>query len=270
MPVFNSVNYLQNAIDSVTGQTWQDWRLLILDAGSTDGSVEVAANAAKSDRRITCIVAADNGQYDALRTGFNESRADILSWLNADDLLPPWSMETASVYFNGGESWIIGQPSLWDAEGRQVGVKPLGPIPRWMISSGFFNDRFLGCLQQESMYFSAELWQGLHHEHRERFANFSLAGDFFLWTQFAQQTRLRVVPSVLGGFRLHGCNRSQIDPQAYVDEARRCGAVVPPSWIAKKLRSSYDYLSSVGAVLSFRRSAAKLYHSILDGAHEHE
>lgn len=268
MPVYNCKDYIQSAIASVRAQTWNNWKLSILDAGSTDGSAEIASDAAKADSRITSLVAADDGQYDALRSGFDRSRADVLSWLNADDLLSPWSMETAAVYFNHGERWITGQPGLWDRQGRQVGVKPLGQIPRWMISHGFLNDRFLGCLQQESTYFSASLWNGLDCQQRDRFAQFKLAGDFYLWYQFAQATQLRVVPSVLGGFRVHGSNRSAINAEAYVDEAHECGAVIPPSWIAKRLRSANDYLSALGAVLNFRRSAAKLHTSSLESTYE--
>ena len=261
-PVLNGGAFLRHAIASVRAQTWPDWTLSILDAGSTDGSVKVAEAAAAEDARITVAVAPDKGQYDALRRGFDQSDADVLGWLNSDDLLTPWSMQTAAACFEQGGRWVTGQPALWDAHGRQAAVRPLGPAPRWVIRRGWLHDGLLGCLQQESTYFSASLWSGLSRAERDRFAAFRLAGDFYLWTRFAQSASLCVLPSVLGGFRVHDGNRSRINADLYLDEARACGAFMPPAWIAKRLRGAYDRLTALRALQNFRKAAAGLHDAV--------
>ena len=52
LPVKNGIDYLAEAIDSICQQTFKDWRLLVLDHGSTDGSLELAQRYAEQDPRI--------------------------------------------------------------------------------------------------------------------------------------------------------------------------------------------------------------------------
>src|SRR5216117_4617512 len=52
LPVKNGIDYLAEAIDSIRAQSFKDWRLLVLDHGSSDGSVELASVCAEQDKRI--------------------------------------------------------------------------------------------------------------------------------------------------------------------------------------------------------------------------
>ena len=52
LPVKDGMAFLAEALDSIVAQTWRDWRLIVLDHGSTDGSAELAAGYAMRDPRI--------------------------------------------------------------------------------------------------------------------------------------------------------------------------------------------------------------------------
>ena len=55
MPVYNGAQYLQEAIDSILGQTYKDFEFVIIDDGSTDESAVIIANNAAKDNRIVSL-----------------------------------------------------------------------------------------------------------------------------------------------------------------------------------------------------------------------
>lgn len=261
-PVLNGARFLDAAIASVRAQTHTDWRLLVLDAGSTDGSIEIAQAHAQADDRISVQVAPDTGMYDALARGFqSEAReGDLCGWLNADDLYTPWAFATAADFAQARNAdWISGLPALWDEAGRLRAVVPLGVHPRGWIARGWRHDGFLGAIQQESVFFAAGLWMDLTEQERAVFTAQSLAGDFYLWTRFARRTRLHAVPSVLGGFRVHPENRSRRQAGLYAREAQALGAKTPPRAIARLIRRFSDGAGALGAARAFQREALRLH-----------
>jgi glycosyltransferase involved in cell wall biosynthesis len=259
-PVLNGARFLNASILSIREQTWTDWKMTILDAGSADGSIDIARHHANEDSRITLKVGPDNGQYDALRKGFDVATGDVLSWLNCDDLYTPWALETvAEILSAGRKRWVTGLPAHWDEQGRLVAVLPAGATHRYFIRHGWRHDRLLGCIQQESSFFAADLWHELTEAQKSRFAALQLAGDFYLWKCFSDHASLAAIPSVLGGFRVHGQNRSRLLAEGYHREALECGAFSPAGFIARPIRGLHDHFSAIIALRNFRIAARRLH-----------
>ncbi|PSF27580.1 filamentous hemagglutinin [Aphanothece hegewaldii CCALA 016] len=94
--VYNRERYLAKAIESVLAQTLTDFELLILDDGSTDGSVEIARHYEKQDNRIKVIVAPHTGRGQALYDAIAITTGKYLGIVDSDDLLAPTTLaETA-------------------------------------------------------------------------------------------------------------------------------------------------------------------------------
>src|SRR5688572_3354138 len=90
MPVKNAGPYLSEAIESVIGQTVTDWRLLVLDHGSTDGSLEIAYAAAERDRRIEVFeFPTAEGLSGLLNQGLAQAHGRYVLRQDADDLSVP-------------------------------------------------------------------------------------------------------------------------------------------------------------------------------------
>jgi glycosyltransferase involved in cell wall biosynthesis len=229
-PVRDGARYLDATIRSVRAQTHDDWEHLIVDGGSIDGSVEIARRHAREDARISLVCEPDEGMYDGVLKGLLRAQGEVLSWLNADDLYTPWALATvARCFADPRAAWITGLPATWDGEGRLRVVLSSAWRPRALIRAGWFHEELLGCIQQESVFFRRTLFEALSVEERETFARFSLAGDYYLWRRFALRARLDVAPTVLGGFRMHGDNRSGGPGQvAYMAEVAATGA--PRIW----------------------------------------
>ncbi|WNZ27244.1 glycosyltransferase [Leptolyngbya sp. NK1-12] len=96
--VYNRERYLDQAIESVLTQTYDNLELLIWDDGSTDRSIEIAHYYAKQDNRVRVIAADHRGQGRALRAAFAQAAGEYIGQVDSDDVLASTALEaTAAV-----------------------------------------------------------------------------------------------------------------------------------------------------------------------------
>ena len=93
---FNQAQYLEASIRSVLDQNYPNLEYIIVDGGSTDGSVEIIER--YRYRCDTVIIEPDRGQSDALNKGFACATGEIMNWLCSDDLLEPGSLAVSVAY----------------------------------------------------------------------------------------------------------------------------------------------------------------------------
>lgn len=87
MPSFNQVQYIERSILSVLNQDYPNVELIIIDGGSSDGTVDIIK---RYEKHIDYWLSEkDDGQSDALNKGFKRAKGEILGWLNSDDLYLP-------------------------------------------------------------------------------------------------------------------------------------------------------------------------------------
>lgn len=214
-PVLNGARYFPQLLDTIRQQQVRPFQYIVVDGGSTDGTLDIIQE--YSDVVTDVIHHPIPGIYEAVRCGFNCARGDVLGWINADDMLFPWSIRCVLDYFEGSPecNWISGVPTMFDEAGRMVWCAQIAPrYPRWLVEKGLYSSLGLGPIQQESVFFTRSLYEKVGGVD----ARYRLAGDFDLWRRFARHERLFQAGTVLAGFRLHGRNRS-IGAGRYHDEA---------------------------------------------------
>ncbi|MBI4341880.1 MAG: glycosyltransferase [Candidatus Omnitrophica bacterium] len=86
---YNRATLLPRAIESVLAQTYQDWELIIVDDGSTDGTPEVGAAAQQRDRRIRMVRGSHRGLAAARNTGLAHAQGRYVAFLDDDDIVLP-------------------------------------------------------------------------------------------------------------------------------------------------------------------------------------
>lgn len=226
MPSLNAERFIDAAISSITKQTHRDWELVVVDGGSTDKTLDIVKDWARKDGRIQQIDLPKSTIYEAILAGFSVAKGQVLSWLNADDLYDEEAFSNVDQAFQSDAKaeWITGRPSIIDPAGEQCCVYPHSPRPRFLIQMGVFNPNFLGCIQAESTFFKAELFERLSDEDKAEVSTLTLAGDFLLWRKLARFSALHQIPEVVGGFRIHGDNASLIKASNYREEVAATGA----------------------------------------------
>lgn len=122
IPVFNSAATLRRAALSVIAQTFQDWELLIIDDGSTDGSAEVAQAVAAIEPRARAIVLPANiGKPRVMNTGAAEAAGEWIALLDADDEYDPRRLETLLAAADAHRADVVADNQLiYDSGARRV------------------------------------------------------------------------------------------------------------------------------------------------------
>lgn len=112
MPSFNQAAYLERALLSVIRQKVEDIELIVVDGGSTDGSLAIIE---RYDSQIDYWVSEpDRGQSHAFNKGFQRARGRYLTWVNSDDILLPGSVDAFRRFVNQRDfpEWVAAN-SLW-------------------------------------------------------------------------------------------------------------------------------------------------------------
>ena len=91
IPVFNTADYLAQAIESVLNQTLQDLEIIAVDDGSTDGSPEVLKSFGD---KIRIITQPNSGQGAARNRAFAQARGEFVYFMDSDDIILPQTLET--------------------------------------------------------------------------------------------------------------------------------------------------------------------------------
>ncbi len=94
-PCYNSADYIERCIKSVSDQQGVDVEHIIQDGGSTDGTINILKNYAD----ISVITESDTGMYDAINKGFNRATGDIFSHINSDEQYLPQVLRIVATFF---------------------------------------------------------------------------------------------------------------------------------------------------------------------------
>lgn len=110
MPTYNVEPYLPAAIESVIAQTYDDWELLVIDDGSTDGSNAVAQRFADKDPRIKVLKKENGGLSDARNYGLERAQGKYLHFFDSDDFIEHdfYERMVAAIEENGDDYVICG------------------------------------------------------------------------------------------------------------------------------------------------------------------
>ncbi len=193
-PSYNQARFLEQTIQSVLNQDYPHIEYIIVDGGSTDGSVDIIRRYA--DRLAWWVSEPDRGQTDAINKGFARARGQIFAWLNSDDTLEPHAVREAVAYLQAHPEvgLVYGDANFIDEEGRVIGRYPAAQTDYRRLRRGYVH------IPQPAAFFRASLW----HQVGPLDPSFYFAMDYDLWVRIARISRLQYVPRVWANYRIHG------------------------------------------------------------------
>ncbi len=219
-PSFNQAEYLDRCVRSVVEQGYPRLEYVIIDGGSTDGSVDIIRQ--HHDQLSYSVSEPDNGMYDGLNKGFSRTSGEIMAWLNADDMYTPWAFSVVAEIFDAFPEieWLSSAfPLAWDRKGRGVKCAHLPGFNRQAFYRGLNLPGIArgahGFIQQESTFWRRSLWD---RAGGQLDASLRLAADFDLWARFWQHADLYAVDVPLAGFRMHDNQKTARQFAQYLEE----------------------------------------------------
>lgn len=102
VPVYNVENYLQATLDSILNSTYQDFEIILVDDGSTDGSGAICDEFAQRDPRVHVIHKANGGVSSARNTALSVAKGESVCFIDSDDLIHPQMLEILVNALNKG------------------------------------------------------------------------------------------------------------------------------------------------------------------------
>ena len=101
LPTYNGEKFTGESLDSILGQTFTDWELIIVNDCSTDGTPNIVNRYAAADSRIRVIHNKENQKLpESLNIGFREARGEYLTWTSDDNMYLPSALEKMAAYLD--------------------------------------------------------------------------------------------------------------------------------------------------------------------------
>ena len=198
-PSFNQSIFLEDTIRSVLDQDYGNIEYILIDGGSTDGSLEIIRKYA--DRLAYWVSEKDLGQTDALNKGFAAAHGSVLAWLNSDDTYNPGAISEAVDYLTAhpDTGMVYADLDFIDENNRVIGRFPAAQTDLQRLRRGYVH------IPQPASFFRAEHWRKVGPLD----PTFYFAMDYDLWVRLAAVTRLQYLPGrVWANFRLHSAGKT--------------------------------------------------------------
>ena len=237
MPVFNSEQFVADAIKSILSQSFRDFEFLILDDASTDRSLEIIKNFEELDPRIKVFQNEKNlGVVESRNKLINLSKGKYIAWIDSDDIAINNRLETQISFLEKHqEIGLVGTDAIIiDENGKETG--------KWLFETDlqklkielFFHSPFLS----SSVMIRKNCLSQNFYDPR-----FSVSEDFNLYSKISEHYETANIPEFLVKYRINskGLSKSntekmeQLSVQVIKEHAERLGIKLEESTI-KHLR----------------------------------
>jgi glycosyltransferase involved in cell wall biosynthesis len=249
LPVRNRLPYLREAIDSIRSQTFSDWRLLILDHGSDDGSARLSYEYADLDSRIEVFSFPQADGIAELRNlGLAKSDCKYLFLQDADDISLPNRFSTVLNRFDSDpEAFAVGGDAIIiDESGAEIGYQRMPVSASAITVAGFFHNPIFhpavaanfSALKRHDAGYGKDFLRRVPPT--DSLSVPRLAEDYMLFGQLALLGRCLNVAVPLIKYRRHGGNSGNSAPLTQIELSLQISRFLAKSFCAMKGLPEFD------------------------------
>ena len=218
-PTYNAACFLSQTIDSVRGQTYQNWEMLIVDDGSLDETLSIAKRYAAKDKRIKVLPLGYNsgGPATPRNYGMRKAKGSYIAFLDSDDRWLPQKLQR-QVYIleENVDIFLLYSQCIVERDGKQLSIEPKNPK-----SGCIFNDllysNVIACntvimrnrKEKNSYFFDEDI-------------RFVAVEDYAMWLLIAYKEQIFFLKEPLAVYRIHS---KGIAYDAY-GNFKKCGLVL--------------------------------------------
>ncbi|MFH2069169.1 MAG: glycosyltransferase family 2 protein [Candidatus Omnitrophota bacterium] len=191
----NSEKYLEQTIESVIGQTYQNIEYIIIDGGSTDGTLDIIKR--HRDRVAYWVSEPDQGLYDAMNKGIARAKGKLVGILNSDDYYQPNAVEVIVKEFRkDNEAGVFSGELLFLVAGPKSKIQ----WRRRLAGLGTFGQEVV----HPAMFVKKEIYQKFKYDLR-----YKLEADVdFVYKLYFNRVKFHTCPDLIAVFRVGGISKS--------------------------------------------------------------
>jgi len=197
-PSLNQAAFIEAAIESVLAQDYPNIEYLVVDGGSTDGTLDILR---RYGERVRWISEPDAGQSDAINKGVRLTQGEILAWMNADDQYAPQAVSRAiaELQAHPQAALVYGHAEFTDQAGRVIApCVRVEPFDLYRLLNS------LDYIVQPTTFFRRDAFLAVGGLD----ASLRYCLDYDLWIKLALRYQVRYLPEQLARVRVYPATKT--------------------------------------------------------------
>lgn len=202
-PSFNQAPFIERTIESVLDQAYPDLEYIIIDGGSTDGTVDILK---RYEGRLQWVSERDEGQADAINKGIARSTGDIIAYLNSDDLYVPGALRQVGEHFSRHPEvrWLTGKCRIIDEQDRET-RRPITAYKNFLLHRYSYSLLLVtNPISQPATFWRKNVVEEFGMFDKEQ--HFVMDYDF--WLRVGRKSPPAILEQYLAGFRVYAASKT--------------------------------------------------------------